>query len=237
MPIAYDDSTAHDVLGSVFFVSRMRGYTSGPPEHVCQLWAMYTSGSCLWLTALLMTNLMLRVWIWKEGLHNPHQVFSPSCDMTFQQCFYTAIFSIEEFFTEGIPVFLILRRSSKISSIIRESAEGTRNLVRLVRRGGIVAWSTIVFLAVIENIVAIYRKNKGTETQQVFFPLFVTLASCGGCRLFLQLRRSNATSNIQAGQEPSHQFELNTYDSAWDARTITDHAHVSATDSRTHGES
>lgn len=51
---------------------------------------------------------------------------------------------LTEFFTTGIPVYLIFRRSSKLSSIIQEGATETRRLVAAVRRGGIITWSAIM---------------------------------------------------------------------------------------------
>lgn len=86
----------------------------------------------------------------------------------------------------GIPVYLILQRSSKLSSIIREGAVETKKLIAAVRRGGIITWSAIarkslntwaprkcqlipqlIVFAIIENAVAIYRKDTGAETQQI----------------------------------------------------------------------
>lgn len=41
-------------------------------------------------------------------------------------------------------MWLILRRSSKLLSVIRESRAGTKQLVISVRRGGMFAWSAVV---------------------------------------------------------------------------------------------
>ena len=51
---------------------------------------------------------------------------------------------LTEFFTTGVPVYLIFRRSSKLYSIIRDRAAETKRLVAAVRRGGIITWSAVM---------------------------------------------------------------------------------------------
>lgn len=48
------------------------------------------------------------------------------------------------FLTQGIPVWLILRRSSTLLSVIRESRAETKQLVVSVRRGGMFTWFAVV---------------------------------------------------------------------------------------------
>lgn len=51
---------------------------------------------------------------------------------------------LTEFFTTGIPVYLIFRRSVKLSSLIHEGAAEAKRLVAAVRRGGVIAWSALM---------------------------------------------------------------------------------------------